>query len=71
MLGTIDRDQFRMLLDATKFFWEARVYATAEEYAARASYVDPVDPALLEVRAEIRSHRIRYRASDVTNARPR
>ncbi len=71
MLGTIDRDQFRMLLDATKFFWEARVYATAEEFAARASYVDPVDPVLLEVRAEIRSHRIRYRASDITNAVPR
>lgn len=71
LLGTIDREQFRMLLDATKFFWEARVYATAEEFAARASYVDPVDPALLEVRAEIRSHRIRYRASDITNARPR
>ena len=71
MLGTIDRDQFRMLLDATKFFWEARVYAPAEDFAARASYVDPVDPALLEVRAEIRSHRIRYRASDVTNAFPR
>lgn len=71
MLGEIDRDQFRMLLEATKFFWEARVYAAADEFAARASYVDPVDPALLEVRAEIRSHRIRYRASDITNARPR
>ena len=71
LLGDIDRDQFRMLLDATKFFWEARVYAAADEFAARASYVDPVDPALLEVRAEIRTHRIRYRASDITNARPR
>jgi hypothetical protein len=70
LLNDLDRLQYRVLFDAAKFFWSARVYARADEYAARASYLDPVDPALLELRAEIRNHRIRYRFSDVTNARP-
>lgn len=69
-LDALDKVQFGLLLDATKFFWDARVYATAEDFATRASYLDPVNPTLLEIREEIRAHRIRYRASDVTNARP-
>ena len=71
LLGVLDKSQYKLLFDAAKFFWDARVYATAEEYAARASYIDPVDPKLLELRQEIREHRIRYRLSDLTNARPR
>ncbi len=68
-LDDLDRVQFRMLFDAAKFFWDARVYAPAEDFAARASYIDPVDPRLLELRDDVRANRIRYRASDVTNAR--
>src|SRR5439155_5092861 len=49
-LDMLDKLQFRLLLDATKFFWDARVYAAAEDFAARASYIDPVDPTLLELR---------------------
>jgi|GEM_PF-3594475 len=71
LLGELDRRQYRVLFDAAKFFWSARVFARADAYATRASYLDPVDPALLELRDEIRTHRIRYRVSDVTNARPR
>lgn len=70
-LDELDKVQFKLLLDAAKFFWDARVYATAEDFAMRASYIDPVDPTLLELRTQIRENRIRYRASDVTNARPR
>lgn len=69
-LDALDRVQFQLLLDATKFFWDARVYATAEDFATRASYLDPVNPTLLELRSDIRANRIRYRASDITNARP-
>ena len=71
LLEALDKTQFRLLLDAAKCMWDARVYADADDYAARASYIDPVDSGLLELRSEIREHRIRYRASDVTNARPR
>lgn len=71
LLEALDKAQFKLLLDAAKAMWDARVFNDAEQYAARASYIDPVDPTLLELRGEIREHRIRYRASDVTNARPR
>ena len=71
LLTTLDKAQFKMLLDAAKCFWDARVYNDADGFAARASYIDPVDPTLLELRSDIREHRIRYRASDITNARPR
>ena len=43
---------------------------TAEEWAAKAAYIDPVHPELLELRERIVESRIRYRLSDVTNARP-
>lgn len=71
LLTVVDRNQYRLLFDAAKFFWDARVFASAEEFAARASYLDPVDPALLELRTEIRANRIRYRVSEVSNAYPR
>jgi hypothetical protein len=70
-LGDLDRRQYAFLFEAAKFFWDARVYATAEEFAARAAFVDPVDPRLLELRDEMRNVRMRRRLSDVTNARPR
>jgi hypothetical protein len=70
MLLALDATQYRLLLDAAKFFWTARVYDTAEDFAARASYLDPVDPALLELRSDMRGRRIRYRLSNLTNARP-
>jgi hypothetical protein len=70
-LGDLDRRQFAFLYETAKFFWDARVYGTAEEFAARAAFVDPVDPRLLELRDEIRGARMRRRLSDVTNARPR
>lgn len=69
-LDELDKIQFRLLFDAAKFFWDARVYATAEDFANRASYIEPVDQGLMELRAQMRENRIRYRASDITNARP-
>jgi hypothetical protein len=71
VLAAVDTSEFRLLFAAAKFFWNARIYHDAEEYAARASYLDPVEPGLLELRTEIRQNRIRYRVSDLTNARPR
>ena len=70
LLATLDTTHYRLLFDAAKFFWDERVYGTADEYAARASYVDPVDPELLELRQLLRERRIRYRASDMTNTWP-
>lgn len=69
-LNDLDLEQFRLLYDTAWFFWEGRVYSKAEAYAARASYVDPVHPDLLELRELLRASRIRYRLSDITNARP-
>jgi tetratricopeptide (TPR) repeat protein len=71
MLTELDRDQFALLLAAATFFWREKVYNEAERFAALASYIDPVHPDLLELRREIREHRIRYRASELTNAWPR
>ena len=42
-----------------------------ERWAALAMYIDPVHPDLVELRDELYSKRIRYRVSDVTNARGR
>ena len=70
MLNQLDRDHFALLHDTAWFFWEETVYSRADEYAARASYIDPVNPDLLELRDLLRASRIRYRMSDVTNARP-
>ena len=70
MLSELDRVQFAMLLDAAKFFWREKVYKEAESFAALASYIDPVHPDLLELRKESRDHRIHYRMSALTNAKP-
>ena len=70
-LGVLDKSEYRLLFDAAKFFWDARVFASADDFAARASYIDPVDPALLELRTELREHRIKYRVSAMSNAYPR
>ena len=69
-LNDLDVEQFRNLFETAWFFWQGRIYTKAEEFAARASYIDPVHPDLLELRELLRSSRIRYRLSDVTNARP-
>ncbi len=69
-LNELDVEQFQLLFATAWFFWDQRVYSQAERWAARASYIDPVHPELLELRDLLRSARIRYRASDITNARP-
>ncbi len=70
-IADLDRRQFALLYDAAKFFWDQRVYDTADQFAARAAFVDPVDPRLLELRQLLRDVRIKKRMSDITNARPR
>ena len=70
LLNQLDREHFAAPPDTAWFFWEQTVYSRADEYAARASYIDPVHPDLLELRDLLRASRIRYRMSDVTNARP-
>ena len=71
VLNDLDREHFDLLHATAWFFWEETVYSRADEYAARASYIDPVHPDLLELRDLLRISRIRYRFSDVTNAHPR
>ena len=68
-LVELDKAQFSLLYDTAYFFWLERVFTRAETWAARASYIDPVDPDLMELREELVSSRIRYRLSDMTNAR--
>jgi hypothetical protein len=70
LLNTLDDEQFALLHATAWFFWEQTVYSRADEYAARASYIDPVHPDLLDLRDLLRTNRIRYRLSDMTNARP-
>jgi len=71
-LNELDRKQFALRLAMAKFYVApgARNYPRAEEWAAKAAYIDPVHPELLELRQRIVESRIRYRLSDVTNARP-
>jgi hypothetical protein len=71
-LNDLDKKQFALCLGMAKFLAApgARNYAKAEEWAAKAAYIDPVDPVLLELRQRIAESRIRYRVSDLTNARP-
>lgn len=69
-LDKLDREQFALLFGMASFlFHEAGAISHAERYVARASYLDPVDPDLVELRDLILSRRIRYRLSDMTNAR--
>jgi tetratricopeptide (TPR) repeat protein len=68
-LVELDKAQFALLYETAYFFWLERVFKRAETWAARASYIDPVDPDLMELREELVSSRIRYRLSDMTNAR--
>jgi hypothetical protein len=70
LLNELDVAHFALLYETARFFWRQTVYTRADEYAARASYIDPVHPDLLELRELLRSNRIRFRLSDVTNARP-
>lgn len=69
-LVELDKAQFELLHGMAWFYFESKVYGRAEQYAARASYIDPVHPELMELRDELVSSRIRYRASDISNARP-
>ena len=69
-LEELDRKHFDLLFGAAWFMWQGRVYSHAERFAARASYIDPVHPDLVELRDLLISSRIRYRLSDMTNARP-
>jgi hypothetical protein len=69
-LTELDRKQFALLFATAKFHWDQRVYTRAEEWANRAAYIDPVNPDLMEIRDLLRENRIRYKVSDVTNARP-
>jgi hypothetical protein len=71
-LNELDRVQLALRLAMAKYFVApgARNYGQAEIWAAKAAYIDPVHPELLELRETIVASRIRYRISDVTNARP-
>ena len=69
MLAELDTVQFKLLLDTALFMWDQTSFSQAEKFAARASYIDPVHPDLLELRDHLVNDRIRYRVSDVTNAR--
>lgn len=71
-LNDLDRKQFALCLALAKFLAApgARNYAKADLWALKAAYIDPVNPELLELRQRIADARIRYRVSDVTNARP-
>ncbi|MDJ0973421.1 MAG: hypothetical protein QNJ98_03110 [Planctomycetota bacterium] len=69
-LVELDKAQFDLLFNMAWFMWESKVWSRAELYAAKASYIDPVHPELIELRDELASSRIKYRLSDMTNARP-
>lgn len=68
-LRKLDAMQFELLHEMAWFMWESTVFKQSERWAAKASYIDPVHPRLLELREHLVNDRIRYRVSDVTNAR--
>lgn len=68
-LVELDKQQFDLLFGMAWFLWQGRVYSQAEIWASRASYIDPVHPDLMDLRADLVASRIRYRLSDVSNAR--
>ena len=71
-LTRLDKEQFAVRFGMAKFlFYEAGSFTQAEKWAALASYIDPVHPDLIELRDRIIASRIRYRLSDMTNARGR
>lgn len=69
-LNRLDREQFALLFGMARFLYrDAGIFTQAERFAARASYIDPVHPDLIELRDQLIAGRIRYRLSDMTNAR--
>ncbi|MDF1701462.1 MAG: hypothetical protein P1V36_09935 [Planctomycetota bacterium] len=70
-LTKLDKAQFDLRLAMAEYEKEATAWKHAERWAAKASYIDPVHPDLVELRDYLMTNRIRYRLSDVTNARGR
>ncbi len=70
-LTKLDKAQFELRFGMARFFSDQTVWTRAEKWAALASYIDPVHPDLIELRDHLMTNRIKYRASDVTNARGR
>lgn len=70
-LTKLDKAQFDLRLAMAVYEKEATAWKKAERWAAKASYIDPVHPDLVELRDYLMTNRIRYRLSDVTNARGR
>ena len=70
-LNKLDAVQFELRFRTAAFFADNNVYTKAEHWAALAMYIDPVHPDLVELRDDLLSKRIRYRLSDVSNARGR
>jgi tetratricopeptide (TPR) repeat protein len=70
-LTQLDKSQFDLRLSMAETEKEATAWKRAELWAAKASYIDPVHPDLVELRDHLMTNRIRYRVSDITNARGR
>lgn len=70
-LTKLDKAQFELRLGMAEYEKSATAWKKAERWAAKASYIDPVHPDLVELRDYLMTNRIRYRVSDVTNARGR
>lgn len=70
-LTKLDKAQFDLRLAMAEYEKSATAWKKAELWAAKASYIDPVHPDLVELRDYLMTNRIRYRVSDVTNARGR
>lgn len=70
-LTRLDKAQFDLRLAMAEYEKDATAWNKAERWAAKASYIDPVHPDLVELRDYLMTNRIRYRLSDITNARGR
>jgi len=58
-------------LEVARIQLHERNYKSAAEYVRKILYYDPIQEEALEMIEEIRRNRISFRASDITNARPR
>ncbi len=67
----IEKKMLACYLDTARILMKERNYKGASEYVRKILYYDPIHEEALEMVKQIRKNRIRFKMSDITNARPR
>ena len=67
----IEKKMLHCYLETSRILMKERNYKGASKYVRKILYYDPIHEEALEMVKEIRKNRIRFKMSDITNARPR